>query len=289
MTRKREKLTENYLIKNLQKLTPRDKEIILTTYQLRFLRLDQLQRLFFISKRSAQKRLKILYEKRFLDRSRFYKSFGKGSYQYVYFLDEAGARFVAAKKGVRKKELQWNRRHRLVEVMFLEHTLAINEIYVRLKELERKNKACKLTRWISEREFQGYFWKGMDKLRPDAYFQLALFDEVSHAFAEYDFFLEVDLGTMRLKRFAEKIMKYVDFFLSGSYRNWFLFYPVTLIISPTASRLNSLKETTKKVLKENKCVEIQFLFTTQKRLEERMLLGRIWEKAYGKEFFSLRV
>jgi len=264
------RVTRAYATEVMGKLTERDKKIILCVYEQRFLRLDQLQRLFFKSIRATQRRLKTLYELRFLSRTRLAKTFGEGTSQYVYSLDEAGAYFIASQRKIERGDLRWKKKRNLVELMFLEHTLAVNEIYVRLKEAE-KDQECKLLEWVSEREFQGYFWKDIGKIRPDAYFKLEVCDPTLGEPITYDYFVEVDLGTMRLKSFAAKIQKYVELFLSEEYRSWFTFYPTILIVSSTEQRLRTLKKTTEKVLKQSLCREISCLFTSLERFHISLL------------------
>lgn len=149
------RITKAYLEKVIPLLTKRDKEIILTLYEQRFLTTEQLQKLFFSYLFGAQRRLKILYERGFINRLR--PKANKGSAQYVYFLSRLGAHLVAFYKGIKQSELNWRQKRLRNEVVFLEHTLAINEVYVALKEVKRKGKKYKLAQWVSEREFKSAF------------------------------------------------------------------------------------------------------------------------------------
>ena len=84
-------------------LTERDREIVLCLYDHQLLTTDQLELLFFSSKRRAQDRLLFLYRNRLLDRFYPPSPFGAGKPQAHWLLDEAGAILVAA--GARDRRL----------------------------------------------------------------------------------------------------------------------------------------------------------------------------------------
>jgi len=71
-------------------LTGRDREIVLRLYDQQVLTTDQLELLFFSSRRRCQDRLLFLYRHRVVDR--FYRPspFGAGKPQAHWLLDEAG-------------------------------------------------------------------------------------------------------------------------------------------------------------------------------------------------------
>ncbi len=268
----RKRLTEKFAQKAFKELTERDKKIILTLYEQRYLRLDQLQRLFFTSPFGARKRLKILYEKGFVDRLRPWVR--RGSAQYVYFLSKLGTRFVAVQKGIAQNNFKWKRKQLKDQVIFLEHILATNDVYVALKQLEKEDGRYKLLEWVSEREFRSRFWD-IKGILPDAFFKLGLHERAIEDFLYYDFFLEMDMGTMRLKRIKDKVEDYLNFYLSGSYKSSFHFYPTVLVVAPSELRLKTLKDTTEEVLKG--CSEVNFLFATRDKLN--LISNAIWRKA----------
>jgi len=75
-------------------LTERDQEVALYLYRHRVLTTDQLQLLFFSSRRRAQDRLLFLYRNRVLDRFYPARPFGCGKPEAHWLLDEAGAILV---------------------------------------------------------------------------------------------------------------------------------------------------------------------------------------------------
>src|SRR5215218_2829196 len=91
-------------------LTERDREVALHLYRHRVLMTDQLQLLFFSSRRRAQDRLLFLYRNRVLDRFYPARPFGSGKPEALWLLDEAGAILVAAMHDLERKQLGWQRR-----------------------------------------------------------------------------------------------------------------------------------------------------------------------------------
>src|SRR5919109_1260784 len=91
-------------------LTERDREVALYLHRHRVLTTDQLQLLFFSSRRRAQDRLLFLYRNRVLDRFYPPAPFGSGKPEAHWLLDEAGALLVAAMHDLERKQLAWQRR-----------------------------------------------------------------------------------------------------------------------------------------------------------------------------------
>lgn len=112
-------------------ITPRDREIILAVYENRFLRRDQIERLFFSTTSACNQRLMPLYQHRFLDR--LFLPVDIGSSQAAYGIDRLGAEVVARHLAVNPGQIQWRKKHNRVEFFFLEHVLAVAEINVLLQ------------------------------------------------------------------------------------------------------------------------------------------------------------
>jgi hypothetical protein len=91
-------------------LTERDREIALYLYRHRVLATEQLQLLFFSSRRRAQDRLLFLHRNRVLDRFYPARPFGSGKPDAHWLLDEAGALLVAAMHDLERKQLGWQQR-----------------------------------------------------------------------------------------------------------------------------------------------------------------------------------
>ena len=113
-------------------LTKRDRQVVLAVYQHRLLRRDQIERLFFTQTSACNQRLMRLYQHGYL--RRIFKPVSFGASQAVYALDKDGAVLVAHQLDVPRSQTNWKPKHRQVELMFLEHTLTIAEVYINLAQ-----------------------------------------------------------------------------------------------------------------------------------------------------------
>lgn len=253
-------------------LTERDKAIILAVCVNRFLRRDQIQRLFFAesSLPACNMRLKKLYEHHFLDR--LYKPVAVGSSQAVYALDKRGANLISQILEVPVARVNWKRDHNRVEFLFMEHTLTVSEFKINLdmalknrtnRDLifyQRANKTL-VARVPDPRAKKKYLI-----VSPDAFFGIQARSGKSY------FFLEADLGTETLARFAEKIIAYKHYWKSGQYTDKYGFKHFrVLTVAETERRLANLIDATGKIGGKN-----MFLFTTFDQVSATTPLGRIW-------------
>ena len=261
-------------------LTKRDREIIRAVHANRFLRRDQIERLFFSTTAAANARLLSLYQHRFLDR--LYLPVEVGSSQAVYALDREGARLIAAEEHLHLSQVTWRRRHNRVEFFFLEHTVTTAELHVALQVALRAKDGVSLLEWkrdafLTREKFPDP--EDDDRkliVAPDASFGLSLPEGATY------FFVEVDLGTETLDRFRRKVRAYQEYWRSGRYvERYDHRYFRVLTIAETPGRLVNLIEV---------CAEEgarrMFLFTTAPAVTERVL-GPIWFTPDSREPVSL--
>lgn len=264
------------------RLTERDAQVILAVYQHRVLRRDQIQRLFFPSRNTANARLKLLYHNRFLDRRFVPVEYGQGTSQALYLLDERGANVTARKLGVDRGEVNWRASHNEVGTIFLEHTLMVNDTRIAFT-LAAEEAGYQVSKWIEERELKAdadhvvTSTPGGRQRRvavvPDGYFILDLGDKRAH------FFLEVDRATESNKRWRRKIEAYQAYTRSGKYTQRYGTRSLRILTVTTGERrLANLKGTT-----EGAGGGRMFWFTTfEEAMEERILSQPVWQVA-GKE------
>lgn len=184
-------------------LTNRDREICHHIYDHSVLTATQISKLHFTTLRGAEKRLKKLYERRVLDRFQPQVQFGSAPYHYI--LDELGMRVVAADRGLdlkrARQRLQTDldipaRSHR-------HHQLEVNDFFVSLIKACRDSQGhYELIRWWNEKRCREA-WKGM--VTPDG------LGELSWSKSSCTFLLELDRGTERGQRLAEKLAYYRHF------------------------------------------------------------------------------
>lgn len=266
MTRKR---TNNRITPIV--LTERDVSIVLSVYKNRFLKRDQIQRLHFAdaSRVACGVRLKKLYEHKFLDR--LIKPVAVGTHQIVYAIDKRGADVVAAALKVDRHKVRWNRANNRVEFLFLEHTLGISEVRVcldlalagRPEELlfyQRGDKSH-LRRISVTGAKKKYF-----VVAPDAFFG------IQSGRGKHIFFLEVDMGTETLSRFAEKVTAYKRYWKSRQYTEEYGFNHFrVLTVCESERRLANLIQATGKAGGRQ-----MFLFTTFSAIQSESPLGSVW-------------
>lgn len=250
-------------------LTERDREIVRAVHENRFLRRDQIERLFFSTTTAANARLLSLYQHHFLDR--LYLPVEVGSSQAVYALDREGTRIIAAEEHRHLSEVTWRRRHNRVEFFFLEHTLMTAELHVALQLAIRSRDDVSLIEWRRDAFLtrERFADPEDDEARlfvaPDAFFGLALPGGSTY------FFVEVDLGTETLERFRRKVRAYQEYWRSGRYTERYDHrYFRVLTVAETTGRLANLIE----VCAEEGARQM-FLFTGAAAVTERVL-ARVW-------------
>lgn len=186
-----------------QWLTKRDREICHHIYDHAVLTATQISKLHFSTLRGAEKRLKKLYERRALDRFQPHVQLGSAPYHYI--LDELGMRAVAADRGLDLKRV----RQRLQADLdiparsHLHHQLEVNDFFVSLiKACRDSQDHYELIRWWNEKRCKDA-WKGI--VHPDG------LGELSWSSGSVTFLLELDRGTERGQRLAEKLAYYRRF------------------------------------------------------------------------------
>ncbi len=199
-------------------LTEGDIAILRCIYRHRFVRADDLYRLFGArSQDKLSRRLTRLYRNKFLDRpiaqiDRFHEG---GSKALVYGLDNAGARYLKDTLNVPITSSDWRGRNRSYTRENLDHTLAISRFMIDLelacrarenvslipfeeilaKAPEATRKSSHPGRWAVPVRFNGV--RGTVHVIPDAIFGLRLARENAPPITSY-IFLEIDRGTMTI-------------------------------------------------------------------------------------------
>ena len=264
------------------RLTARDVAIILSVYENRFLKRDQIQRLHFpdVSRYACNKRIKALYENKFLDR--LVKPVAVGSHQLVYALDKRGADVVAAALEIDRRKVKWQRAHNRVEFLFLDHTLGVSEFRVCLELALRGRGECA---FFYERGDKSHLRRismtGAKKkyfvVAPDAFFG------IQSGRGKHVFFLEVDMGTEPLSRFAEKIVAYKRYWKSHQYTEEYGFNHFrVLTVAESERRMLNLRQATGKAGGQR-----MFLFSTFQAIQENGALGSVWLSPISNEPTSL--
>lgn len=257
--------------------TARDRHIVRLVYEYRILSQDQLRRLLGKSRSTVQQALVRLYHHQYLERVFLPVVYG-GNSPTLYILGSRGTallqRFgVEDFTGVPSKNLS---------ALFLEHTLAINEVRIAVTQ------ACQqlgwsIWKWRTESEIKAAYDRvsvtvGRKRqtvpVVPDSYFVVELPDRgVSH------FFLELDRGTMTTERFKTKIAGYVAYYKSGAYEKRYNaqgFRVLTVVDSDGTGRVENLVAQTETV----SGIGRRFWFARLSDvISESMLTAPVWRVA----------
>jgi len=233
------------------RLTERDVAVVLAVYEYRVLRRDQIQRMFFTGKNTANERLKRLYHHGYLARRWLPVEYGQGSSQALYLLAERGAQLVAATLGVDRAAIDWEEAHNRVSSPFLEHLLLTNAVRIDVTLAARRH-GYTVERWVDEEALKAApDGAGMvaeddghhagSPLFPDGYFALNPGDRRAH------FFLEVDRATEANARWAQKVRAYLRYAHSGRYAAHYQARSLRVLTVTTGpQRLANLKRTTER-------------------------------------------
>lgn len=224
-------------------LIDRDRDIMKALRTLRYLKTNQLQRLFF--DRKITWRAKVTTTMRTLNRL---KKLGLidhlkqriggirgGSDGIIWYLTEAGARLLDLGK-------EWEgKRPRYSEPSshFIRHTLAVSECYVQITEICRMSPDMSVLSLQVEPEcWRGYQRDGRTQsLRSDLFAET-----VSGQFTDR-WFIEIDLGTESPNDIIEKCRRYHHYYLTNREQDQGKVFPVVLWIVPTEERKGKLIET----------------------------------------------
>lgn len=205
-------------------LTPRDQDIIRWVYELRFATQEQIQQLLFTpsTASSSKRRLTLLYHNRYLDRRLLPLRSGFGANRAAYCLDRRGADVLSLHNGT-GRALDWRAKDNDRELLFLEHTLATNDVRI-AATLAARAEVWTLT-WINERALRARTMRDLvddpknpgEKLAviPDGYFQL---DSEGKPLG---FAVELDRATVEEKRFKAKVRALGEWKVTGAYQKRF--------------------------------------------------------------------
>lgn len=257
-------------------LTGRDRQVIQAVYEYRLLRRNQIQTLFFPSQNTTNRRLQHLYQHGFLQRHLPPVRLGEGRPQAIYSLDQRGAEIIVAESGIDRTEIRWRKKDNRASFLFQDHTLRINDFRIALT-LAACERGHQIIRWLDEREI-----KALRERVPTPERRKAHLPVVPDAFCEYEtgtrragFFLEMDMGTMTVRRFKEKIRAYIIYKTQGHYEKTFGMTSLrVLTVTNSDRRLKNLKHATE--LAQGQSL---FWFTTFDILFAERILQSGWQIA----------
>jgi len=261
------------------RLTERDIQMVLAVHEHRTLRADQVQRLFFPSRNTANERLKRLYQHRFLQRRWLPVEYGRGMGQAIYLLGRRGADLVAEQQGIEAEAVGWRGARNRVGALFLEHHLMLNDVRIALTQAA-KTVGYLVETWVEDEAFRAkadhvYVQAGRSgrqrvAIIPDAYCVVNQGDKRAH------FFVEVDRATLSGRRWRQRVRAYLAYTLGGGYTRRFRTRSLRILTVTTSDkRLTNLRRAT-----EEAGGGSLYWFSTCDRLESAdALQSPIWQVA----------
>ena len=227
----------------LREVSDRDIEILKSVRSYRYLMTGQIRRLHFIDATSDTAGLRstnrILVKLKELDLVRpLNRRIGgvrSGSGSLIFAISPTGARLLAmtecADDPIRK-------RFREPSPSFLEHTLAVAELSIRLLEMGFENRSEMLLKY----ELEPDCWRNYTNLggvartlKPDLYAATSSGDYEDH------WFFEVDLETASPAQILKKCEQYLAYKRAGIEQRKDGVFPSVVYLVPTEKRKNSLK------------------------------------------------
>jgi Replication-relaxation len=207
-----------------------------------------------------------------LTRSGFLRRFFVGSVgagrKAVYTLSPKGAELVQAKFG----GIHRGAGRLVVSDAFVEHQMAINQIYLAIKYRPAPRPGVHLNRWLT---FRQSISDGI-KLTPDGY------AEVQTGEALRPMFLEVDLGTEALSEWLKKTAYYLQLAVSGEFQRRFRQPQFrVLVVAGSHRRLANIRSTIAK------STDKVFWFSTLSIINRDGFWSPVWLRPSGDQRHSL--
>jgi hypothetical protein len=286
-------------------LTARDRTIIQSIHQHRFIRSSHLSALLGGSSQGIVRRLQLLYHHGYLERPRCQLDYYHrgGSRHIVYGIGTQGAALLKRELGLALHASRWGEKNRSVGRIFLEHALLVSEVMVAIELACRRNGHIRL---LVDDQLPSPIDTGGDRpsfrwsislnqglklgVIPDRVFGLEYFDVNGNRDCAF-FFLEADQGTMPVRRqnlyqtsFYRKLLAYEATWSQSIHRTRFGFHRFRVItVTTSVERARSLVEACSKL----KSGHGLFLFTDQRSLETGDVFSSIWQTSRHGQSSSL--
>ncbi len=232
------RISSHHLDHIISQLTPTDSAAVALVARARLCSGAQLERLFWHEgapasrARGARRTLSSLTAWRLLDRlPRVIGGRRAGSRGFIYTLGPSGARMLARQDGRRARRLS------APGDRYINHTLAVSDLYTELVSAERAGHADLIAFdfepgcWA---EFPGA-WGVTLTLKPDAHIKLGIGDY------DYSWLVEIDMATESLPTIERKSRRHLDYHRSGTAQRTKGVAPRVLWITPDAKRAEAIE------------------------------------------------
>lgn len=281
------------------RLQERDVLIVDAVHRHRVLSTDQIAKLFFPTASGAVSssclaRLRGLVKLGYLHRGEQEQVRRDGRKPYVYMLTRAGSQLLQGELGLEPEDIDWKPSHLSVRSFFLQHQLAINDVYVSMA-LATMRIGWHLSQWVDDRFLRKQHVKrvfvperGKEvAVVPDAFLSLTGPDGTPRM----HFFLEVDRATEtvvgmshRVKSWQDKVRAYQAYFASDQIVERYGTRRIRVLTVTTGpERARHLKKATEEV-----GGRYRYWFTWADQVAvEKCLTRAIWQKASSEDAHAI--
>ncbi len=262
------------------RLEERDEQILSDLFLHRLMSRGQIERSYFSSTVRCNARLRQLFDCHFV--SRYYPPYAPFGAQAIYSVGKAALPIVARRLEMELPEVA--RYHRRTQTpTFIEHTLAVVEVWLAFREAIEKQDGVELESWLAEMQCRheweirtsGGKWL-KEAFKPDGFVRLQTSD------GYHPFFTEVDLGHTSSRQFGGKLMTHQRYLESGLFQEAYGGSSFrTLVLTAGGRRLNHLR-----ALVEEQKSEL-FWFTTLELNASQGPFQPIWSRPFSSRTFAL--
>jgi hypothetical protein len=229
-------------------LTDRDRAVLRSVLELRFMSGNQLARLHFagIDPRAVRRTLLRLTRLDVLERlPRVVGGVRAGSAGYVYRLGLAGQRLALERGWIPERR---RRRSRIPGMLFLNHALAVSELHTRLAEAGRDDRLELLELSAEPACWRSYGGVGAQRLmlKPDSFLRVGVGE------FEDSYFIEVDMASEGSRALLRQLRAYIAYFESGKEQAERGVFPKTLWLVPDERRVSAIGECVRRLPRDQR-------------------------------------
>ena len=262
------------------RLEERDEQILCDLFLHRLMSRSQIEKLYFSSTVRCNARLRLLFDHKFV--LRHFPPAAPFGAQAIYSIGKAALPIVSHR--LEKDMPEVTRYFRRTQTpTFIEHTLAVVDIWMKFEEVTKASEDVTLDLWLAEMQCRddwdiratGSNWH-KEAFKPDGFARLESQGNY------FDYFIEVDLGHTSSKQFTGKLLTHKRYLESGLFEQ--VFYRSTfhtLVITTGERRLKNLCD----LAIENETD--LFWFTTFAQIENSSVLDAIWRNPQSSELGRL--
>jgi hypothetical protein len=270
------------------RLQQRDLDIIQLVNDCRILKSEQIASVFFKNPKTADNRLRKLFDYELLERHFITQvDLAPASSPIIYSLGGLGAEALATNYGLERSQLNFASKG-LFNPNVLYHLLDVNDFRTTLLAAINRQEGIRLVRWVDEFAFRAkpdfvYLSSGRGSeqkkpVYPDGYFHLKT------TLGDAHFFVEIDRGTEGQGQFKGQIDVYQEYIRSGGYQARFATTSLRiLVVGKSDRRVENLKRSIRRAAGGDR-----YLLTTSDQMTaEALLTMPIWSRAESNEVVAL--